>query len=273
MEYFSEKHFRLRQKKLMFSIMLIIFCLLVICSCAGTRSEKKESWFPDKNQWSKALVNAAGHRATWMPLVGAVVIASGGWDKNISNWAVKTKPVYGSYENAENASDILVASSHIGMVLSSFAIPSKYESWLLSIVERNLWEHAGVFMATSLTDPIKRWTDRDRPNGAKRSFPSWHATRAAAYSGMGYRNIELAEFNHAIHYSSQALFASLAAGTAWARIEAGQHYPTDVLFGAALGNFVAIFVHDVFLSNSENKYISLQTFGNSGIILFVELVF
>ena len=39
----------------------------------------------------------------------------------------------------------------------------------------------------------------------------------------------------------------IAAGTAWARVEGCKHYPSDVLFGAALGNFVAIFVHDAFL--------------------------
>lgn len=34
--------------------------------------------------------------------------------------------------------------------------------------------------------------------------------------------------------------------------EGGKHYPSDVLFGAALGNFVAIFVHDAFLPAESN---------------------
>ncbi len=42
-------------------------------------------------------------------------------------------------------------------------------------------------------------------------------------------------------------FRALAWGTAWARVEGGRHYPSDVLFGAALGNFVAIFVRNAFL--------------------------
>ncbi len=42
-------------------------------------------------------------------------------------------------------------------------------------------------------------------------------------------------------------FRAIAWGTAWARVEGGKHYPSDVLFGAALGNFVAIFVRDAFL--------------------------
>jgi membrane-associated phospholipid phosphatase len=35
---------------------------------------------------------------------------------------------------------------------------------------------------------------------------------------------------------------------AWARVEGEKHYPTDVLVGAALGNFLTRFVHDAFLN-------------------------
>jgi membrane-associated phospholipid phosphatase len=30
-------------------------------------------------------------------------------------------------------------------------------------------------------------------------------------------------------------------------VEAGKHYPSDVLFGSALGNFVAVLIYDAFL--------------------------
>jgi membrane-associated phospholipid phosphatase len=50
-------------------------------------------------------------------------------------------------------------------------------------------------------------------------------------------------------------FRVIAAGTSWARVEGGKHYPSDVLFGAALGNFVAIFVHDAFLpADSKTRF-------------------
>jgi membrane-associated phospholipid phosphatase len=124
-----------------------------------------------------------------------------------------------------------------------------------------------------MTDPIKSLTDRTRPNGAKGSFPSWHATRAAAYAGMGSRNLSAIEVNPAFRYSTQFLFTSLVAGTAWARIEAGQHYPTDVLFGAALGNFISIFFHDAFLGHDEKNDISLRTDMKEEIILLFEIRF
>ena len=50
---------------------------------------------------------------------------------------------------------------------------------------------------------------------------------------------------------------TLAAGTAWARVEAKKHFPSDVLAGAALGNFIASFVHDAFLGLADDRKIAL----------------
>jgi membrane-associated phospholipid phosphatase len=62
---------------------------------------------------------------------------------------------------------------------------------------------------------------------------------------------------------------SLSACTAWARVEAKKHWLSDVLWGMALGNFIANFFYDSFLLDTENPYIITQTFIDShGNILF-----
>jgi hypothetical protein len=43
---------------------------------------------------------------------------------------------------------------------------------------------------------------------------------------------------------------------AWARVEGEKHYPTDVLVGAALGNFITRFVHDAFMNLDEHERFS-----------------
>lgn len=50
----------------------------------------------------------------------------------------------------------------------------------------------------------------------------------------------------------------LAAGTAWARIEAGAHYPTDVLVGAGLGNFAGKFVSELILGPESEMHLSFN---------------
>ena len=51
----------------------------------------------------------------------------------------------------------------------------------------------------------------------------------------------------------------IAAGTAWARIEAGEHYPSDVLVGYALGHFFSAFIQDAFLGldTKEGPFITV----------------
>jgi membrane-associated phospholipid phosphatase len=251
--------------------------LLIFCGCASTQGDRREhgigNRLPSARQWRDAAANAARHPGTWAPVIGAAIIAAGSWDGDISDWAVKERPVFGSWEAAQDASDILRSSAHVGMVASALAVPSGDDRWLSSMAWRMAWEHLGVMAASYTTDPIKRWTDRKRPNGGPGSFPSWHATRAAAYTGMGYRNLDLVKLRPAFRRSTQFILASIAAGTAWARVEAGQHYPTDVLAGAALGNFVAILIHDAFISLDKRSEISLQTNTDKSAILELEVRF
>lgn len=44
----------------------------------------------------------------------------------------------------------------------------------------------------------------------------------------------------------------MAVITAWARVEGNVHYPSDVLVGAALGNFIGMFIHDAFIGRAED---------------------
>lgn len=270
--------FRSRRLHMMkFGWLFILLYLSVFSGCASTQSHQQkdalENWWPDTNQWRIAISNAATHPGTWAPVIGAAVIAAGSWDGDISDWAVEERPVFGSWEAAQDASDILRSSAHVGMIATALVVPSGDDRWLSSMAWRMAWEHLGVMVASYATDPIKRWTDRKRPNKGPGSFPSWHATRAAAYTGMGYRNLDLVKLRPAFRRSTQFILASIAAGTAWARVEAGQHYPTDVLAGAALGNFIAILIHDAFLGQDERSEITLQTNANKSVILGLEVRF
>jgi hypothetical protein len=51
----------------------------------------------------------------------------------------------------------------------------------------------------------------------------------------------------------KGLAAALTVGTAYARVEARQHFPSDVLAGAALGHFIGVFADEAFLG-SEQRY-------------------
>ena len=68
--------------------------------------------------------------------------------------------------------------------------------------------------------------------------------------------------------------ANTVAGlTAWARVEAEEHYPTDVLVGAALGHFITAVVHDSFMGEDEPVQVGLQLDGDGGGMLTLHMPF
>ncbi len=221
-------------------LLLIIFFL----TCTMTGCSLKES-FPDKKRWTDATIHALKHPGTWTPLAGASIIAIGGWDQEISNYATSHTPVFGSQEAAGDASDTLRTLSSYGMVLSALGAEDNH-----TVVERLFWNTAGVHIATEFREVMSRSIGRERPNGEENGMPSRHATRAFAYSAMTSRNIDAMRLSSFWEYSAKTIETSFAVGTAWARVEAGNHYPTDVLVAASLANFISLVTHDLFLGHN-----------------------
>lgn len=59
--------------------------------------------------------------------------------------------------------------------------------------------------------------------------------------------------------------------TAWARVAANKHYPTDVLAGAALGHFLMAVIHDSFMGLDESVHVSMQLDADNGGMLTLYL--
>lgn len=91
----------------------------------------------------------------------------------------------------------------------------------------NFWEEAEVMAVTGvLTTSMKFLVGRKRPDGGSGSFPSGHTATAFAAASL-------------IDDNSGGAFGVAAYGlaglTGYSRIESRQHYPSDVLAGAAIG--------------------------------------
>ena len=211
---------------------------------------KKRFW-PRKAAWRQAALNAVKDPGTWAPAGAALVVAAGpGWDGKISDWASSNTPVFGSISNAATWSDRLRTASDLGMIATALSVHADEHPWRLR-VKTLLVEEVGAITSTSLTSLLKNATDRERPDGSDReSFPSGHTSRAFAYAAASRRNLEATTLSRGWQIGLIAGFETLAIGTGWARIEAQKHYPSDVLAGAALGNCVALFIHDAFLGTA-----------------------
>jgi membrane-associated phospholipid phosphatase len=212
-----------------------------------SQAPAKKRFWPTRSAWRHAARNAVRDPGTWAPAGMAAVIVVGGWDRQISEWAVTHSPVFGSPENAATWSDRLRAASDLGMIATALAVHDDEHPWRLR-AKTLLVEEVGAIASTSLTSLLKNATGRERPDGSDdQSFPSGHASRAFAYAAASRRNLEATNLARGWRIGLTAGLETLAIGTGWARVEAQKHYPTDVLAGAALGNYVSLLLHDAFI--------------------------
>jgi len=224
---------------------------------APSAAAHKRFW-PHGSEWRHAAYVALRDPGTWAPAGGAAVIAVGGWDRQISDWAVTHTPIFGSVSNAETWSDRLRAASDVSMIATALAVHDGEHPWRLR-AKTLIVEEVGAIATTSVTSLLKGATDRERPDGSdSESFPSGHASRAFAYAAGSRRNLEATQLGRGWTIGLTAGVETLAIGTAWARVEAHKHFPTDVLAGAALGNYISLLMHDAFLGAPESTFVSVN---------------
>jgi membrane-associated phospholipid phosphatase len=236
---------------------VLVAALVASTGCAAAkRGLNPRDYWPNKQEWKRSTIRALKDRGTWVPAAGAAVMAIDDWDQKLSDWAVENTPVFGSVERAQDASDYLKTTTSAAMIGTALAVPNGKRAWEFK-PERLGIEFVGVQLNNVLTSGLKSATGRTRPDGSDdRSFPSGHASQAFARATFACRNVDnIPSLSKGGRVALKTTFRTIAAGTAWARVEGQKHYASDVMFGAALGNFVAIFVHDAFLPPESDTQI------------------
>jgi hypothetical protein len=183
----------------------------------------------------------------WIPLAAAAIIAATSVDNDVSEWAIEHQPVFGSADNAINWSDWLSNGLVASALFTSFA--QRDDSYQPLVTDVLALGGAYAFSAG-----MKRVADRTRPDRSDDlSLPSQHATSAFFGAQITVRN--LSTMGSPYLGPIQATLFTLASASAWARIEAGRHYPSDILTGAAIGNFFAG-MGNAFLKEREDLQVS-----------------
>lgn len=188
----------------------------------------------------EAAVDAAADPWTWVPLAGAGAIALSGTDRQISDWARAETPLYGSGVAALRASDDFRDASSAGAWLTFAGARQRGGGdWLEAKGLDAAGAYAGITTAWYITGSLKQATQRPRPHGGPTydSFPSAHSTGAFANATMARYYADGVSLGTPARSGIKWTTSALAAATAWARVEGGMHYPTDVLVGAAIANF------------------------------------
>lgn len=242
--------------------MRILVALLALSCCACSTLPTARHWGQDATiapGWDRvktSAVNAARDPWVWAPLAGAALFQIDDWDERTSHWARENTPVFGSQRAAEDWSDHLRNAAAVAHIATLAATPSGEEprEWFINKSKGTLVYLAALGSTGVVTRAMKRTLDRDRPNGADdQSFPSGHTSMATVHTRLASRNLRALSMSEGARISLDVGLYALSVGTAWSRIEAGWHYPSDTLFSMALGNFVASFANDAFLGLDETK--------------------
>jgi membrane-associated phospholipid phosphatase len=209
--------------------------------------------------WSRvrsAAVDAVRDPWVWAPLLGAAGMQIDRWDRRVSNWARRDTPLFGSQSHAANWSDGLRSAAVVADVATALCARGGGDrgQWLGDRVKGYAVDFAAVSAAIGTTVLLKKATGRTRPSGADtQSFPSGHVVTSATYDRLAARNLDAIDMPVSTRRLLDYGLNAVTFGTAWARIEAGAHYPSDTLFSIALGNFSANFFKNAFMGESAGR--------------------
>lgn len=215
----------------------------------GRRWGQDATLFPGWQRIRNSAVRAALSPGTWIPAAGAAGFQITHLDENLSDWASDQTPVFGSRNHADHATYTIGTIADMELYLTILLAPDGKDpkQWAISKGKGALVDLAALSLNGMATGFLKRTTRRTRPDGSDdMSFPSSHASSAAASSTLAYENIKSFPVPEATRKAIGIGSTALCTLGAWGRVEAGLHYTSDVLAGLSLGHFLALFVKEAF---------------------------
>jgi hypothetical protein len=257
-----------------------LLALFALFASACSTLPSGERWgqnasFPGWETLKTSAWNAARDPHTWVPLAGAVVMSIGDLDEDLSDWAVRENPLFGSESSADDASDVMVEALAGTAIISALSTPGgPREGWAGPKLKGMLVETSAAMVAGGITSSLKSSINRRRPDDSdNRSFPSAHASSAASYAMLTNRNLDAINMSPGARKVLKYSATTVSGLTAWARIESRDHYPSDVLAGAALGYFITAVLHDAMMGLDTPVQVGVKLDGDSGGMLTFHMPF
>ena len=241
---------------------LLLAVVVLASGCAtnnhylGETTTLTPGWSALKN----ATIEAFTDPNVWAPTLAAVALQINDLDEQISDELYENNPVFGNVENAKDWSDNFRNYTTLSYASTAIAAPGpdSTAAWLGTkvIVLGSQW--VSVEIVDEFRREIQHRTERTRPDESNNfGFPSGHTTTAAYQAQLAEINIKHLEVSKETKRNLNLTVNGFAAAAGYARVEAGRHYPSDVLVGWALGNFFGHYAN-AFIDPKHNLVVMPQ---------------
>lgn len=245
-------------KKIIYLFLMTLPSLLSACGtlASGGRWGEDATLAPGWPRVGHAALNAVASPKTWVPVAGAIALQIGHTDQHLASWASEHTPIFGSNNRANEATTVIGNTSDFILYTSILATPSGDDSgqWLTAKAKGAAVDLAALTFTKEGVKYLKDSTRRQRPDGSDyRSFPSGHSSGTSLNSTLAYYNIQSMNVPEGTKAAAGYGLTGLSILGAWGRVEAGVHYPSDVLMGLAIGHAVGVFFQDAFLGLDSDK--------------------
>lgn len=250
----------------------LLFTLLLFTSCSlftrkgnwGKKAIYPVKWERVKNSFVKNITS----RHVWVPAAAGTVVAAADWDAKMVEWAERDPTI--SSNSAQDFSDtsrsILQAQMYLTIPFTS-SYDGNWKHYTVNKVKGTVVVYASSSIAHSASGVMKQHIYRLRPDEVDgKSFPSGHATTAAAYRMISSRNYNSIEMPRDLRNGIGIINGALVTSVAWSRVEAKDHFPSDVLFGYAIGSFMSGFIYDSFMNVEDTDVFALFPSGDGGMV-------
>ena len=232
------------RSRLLMATASVAVVLTMITGCGQIRES-----LPSMERVLDVAKESALEPETWVPLTAAAAIGLAGVDDNISDWASDNTPIFGSQGSADQTSDDLRNALIVGMAVSSVFAPVSSSADDGFRKRRVVANALGFSVTGGVVQSGKLIFQRERPNERDdESFPSGHSGSSFSSAVLIEQNLNATIERPWLRKSIKAGTTATAAAVAWARVEAQEHFPVDVLVSAALGNFFAKVFYKSFLT-------------------------
>jgi uncharacterized protein YceK len=224
--------------------LIVIVLVLLTSGCASNGQSilgKSTTATPGWDRLKQAAKTAVNDPHVWAPVVAAAALQVNDLDHEISDQAREHTPLFGSNADADEMSDKFRDFTEVVQLSTLFLAegPDEPGDWMWAKSKLLLAQHVAIKSTSRITSNLKSTIGRERPNMRnKKSMPSGHTSKATIQASMAQINIEHLAASDTTKRILDLSMTGSAALTGWARVEAGAHYPSDVLIGYSLGRFI-----------------------------------